>query len=97
TKEAKDERGRVGIPASFSVRGRGLSTVIDRGDRDGYGRQLPMESRMEMLRRRKWQIRTRVHSSSDRNLAQAMAELDRLTDKLHVPANVKESSAVVYR
>jgi transcription initiation factor TFIIB len=26
-----------------------------------------------------------------------MAELDRLTDKLHVPANVKESSAVVYR
>src|SRR3989449_5092934 len=26
-----------------------------------------------------------------------MAELDRLTEKLHVPANVKESSAVVYR
>jgi len=97
TKEEKDERGRVGIPTSFSIHDKGLSTVIDRVNRDAYGRQLPMETRMEMLRLRKWQIRTRVHSSSDRNLAQAMAELDRLTDKLHVPANVKENSAVVYR
>jgi len=97
TKEEKDERGRVGIPTSFSIHDKGLSTVIDRVNRDAYGRQLPMETRMEMLRLRKWQIRTRVHSSSDRNLAQAMAELDRLTDKLHVPASVKENSAVVYR
>jgi transcription initiation factor TFIIB len=97
TKEEKDERGRVGIPTSFSIHDKGLSTVIDRVNRDAFGRQLPMETRMEMLRLRKWQIRTRVHSSSDRNLAQAMAELDRLTDKLHVPANVKESSAIVYR
>src|SRR5213083_311575 len=97
TKEEKDERGRVGIPTSFSIHDKGLSTVIDRVNRDAYGRERPMETRMEMLRLRKWQIRTRVHSSSDRNLAQAMAELDRLTDKLHVPANVKENSAVVYR
>ncbi len=97
TKEEKDERGRVGIPTSFSIHDKGLSTVIDRVNRDAFGRQLPFETRMEMLRLRKWQIRTRVHSSSDRNLAQAMAELDRLTDRLHVPANVKEDSAVVYR
>ncbi len=97
TKEEKDERGRVGIPTSFSIHDKGLSTVIDRVNRDAYGRQLSPETRMEMLRLRKWQIRTRVHSSSDRNLAQAMAELDRLTDRLHVPANVKEASAIVYR
>ncbi len=97
TKEEKDERGRVGIPTSFSIHDKGLSTVIDRVNRDAYGRQLPVETRMEMLRLRKWQIRTRVHSSADRNLAQAMAELDRLTDRLHVPPNVKEDAAVVYR
>ncbi len=97
TKEEKDERGRVGIPTSFSIHDKGLSTVIDRVNRDAYGRQLPVETRMEMLRLRKWQIRTRVHSSADRNLAQAMAELDRLTDRLHVPRNVKEDSAIVYR
>ena len=97
TKEEKDERGRVGIPTSFSIHDKGLSTVIDRVNRDAYGRQLPLATRLEMLRLRKWQIRTRVHSSADRNLAQAMAELDRLTDMLHIPASIKERAAVVYR
>src|SRR5882762_11044504 len=51
TKEEKDERGRVGIPTSFSIHDKGLSTVIDRVNRDAFGRQLPMETRMEMLRK----------------------------------------------
>ena len=50
-----------------------------------------------MLRLRKWHIRARVHSSVDRNLAQAMAELDRLSDKLRVPHSVKEQAALIYR
>ena len=50
-----------------------------------------------MLRLRKWHIRARVHSSVDRNLAQAMAELDRLSDKLRVPRSVKEQGALIYR
>jgi len=50
-----------------------------------------------MLRLRKWQIRSGVHSSVDRNLAQAMTELDRLTDKLHIPPSIKENAAVIYR
>jgi len=97
TKEEKDDRGRVGIPISYSIHDKGLSTVIDRVNRDAYGRQIPLQTRLEMLRLRKWQIRTRVHSSADRNLAQAMAELDRLTDMLHIPATVKERAAIVYR
>jgi len=97
TKEEKEERGRVGIPTSFSIHDKGLSTVIDRVNRDAYGRQLPLATRLEMLRLRKWQVRTRVHSSVDRNLAQAMAELDRLTDRIHIPAPVKERAAIIYR
>jgi len=96
-KEEKDERGRVGLPMSFSIHDKGLSTLIDRVNRDAYGRQLPLATRLEMLRLRKWQIRMRVHSSADRNLAQAMAELDRLTDMLHIPASIKERAAIVYR
>ena len=38
-----------------------------------------------------------VHSSIDRNLAQAMAELDRLSDKVSIPNFVKEKAAVIYR
>ena len=97
TKEERDERGRVGLPTSFSIHDKGLSTVIDRVNRDAYGRQLPLATRLDMLRLRKWQIRTRVHSSADRNLAQAMADLDRLTDKLHIPNPIKERAAVIYR
>src|SRR5207245_6971575 len=37
------------------------------------------------------------HAKPGTHLAQTRADLDRHTDKLHVPANVKESSAVVYR
>lgn len=97
TKEERESRGRVGIPISYSMHDKGLSTVIDRINRDAYGKQLPISTRLEMLRLRKWQIRTRVHSSIDRNLAQAMAELDRLTDNLHIPSQVKERAAVIYR
>ncbi len=97
TREEKEGRSRVGTPLSYSVHDKGLSTMIDRINRDAYGRELPMATRLQMLRLRKWQIRARVHSSVDRNLAQAMAELDRLSDKLHVPDAVKERAALVYR
>ena len=50
-----------------------------------------------MLRLRKWQVRSRVHNSIDCNLAQAMAELDRLSDKLHIPPTIKEKAAIIYR
>ncbi|RLI27782.1 transcription initiation factor IIB [Candidatus Bathyarchaeota archaeon] len=97
TQEEKESRSRVGIPTSYSVHDKGLSTAISRIDRDAFGRKLPLSTRLQMWRLRKWQIRSRVHSSIDRNLAQAMAELDRLSDKLYVPSSVKEKAAVIYR
>jgi transcription initiation factor TFIIB len=71
--------------------------MIGRVGRDAFGRKIPLKTKLQMLRLRKWQIRSRVHSSVDRNLAQAMAELDRLTDKLHIPPSIKEKAAVIYR
>ena len=97
TQEEKESRSRVGIPTSYSVHDKGLSTAIGRVDRDAFGRKLPLQTRLQMWRLRKWQIRSRVHSSVDRNLAQAMAELDRLSDKSYIPPSVKEKAAVIYR
>ncbi|NIR87679.1 transcription initiation factor IIB [Candidatus Bathyarchaeota archaeon] len=97
TQEEKASRSRVGIPTSYSVHDKGLSTAIGRVDRDAFGRKLPLSTRLQMWRLRKWQIRSRVHSSVDRNLAQAMAELDRLSDKIYAPEPVKEKAAVIYR
>jgi len=93
----KETRSRVGAPLSFAVHDKGLTTVIGRVGKDAYGRNIPLDTKLQMLRLRKWQIRSRVHSSIDRNLAQAMAELDRLSDKLHIPPNIKEKAAVIYR
>jgi len=97
TQEEKASRSRVGVPTSYSVHDKGLSTAISQVDRDAFGRKLPLSTRLQMWRLRKWQIRSRVHSSIDRNLAQAMAELDRLSDKVFIPQPIKEKAAVMYR
>lgn len=97
TQEEKASRSRVGMPTSYSVHDKGLSTAISQIDRDAFGRKLPLRTRLQMWRLRKWQIRSRVHSSVDRNLAQAMAELDRLSDKVYIPSPIKEKAAVIYR
>ena len=97
TQEEKASRSRVGAPTSYSVHDKGLSTTISQVDRDAFGRKLPLSTRLQMWRLRKWQIRSRVHSSVDRNLAQAMAELERLSGKVYIPSSIKEKAAVIYR
>src|ERR1035437_2229920 len=97
TQQEKASRSRVGMPTSYSVHDKGLSTTISQVDRDAFGRKLPLSTRLQMWRLRKWQIRSRVHSSIDRNLAQAMAELDRLSGKVYIPPPIKEKAAVIYR
>ena len=97
TQEEKTSRSRVGMPTSYSIHDKGLSTTISQVDRDAFGRKLPISTRLQMWRLRKWQIRSRVHSSIDRNLAQAMAELERLSSKVSISPSIKEKAAVIYR
>ncbi len=95
--QEKTSRSRVGLPTSYSVHDKGLSTTISQIDRDSYGRKLPLATRLLMWRLRKWQIRSRVHSSIDRNLSQAMSELERLSGKANISPPIKEKAAVIYR
>ncbi|MCW4011149.1 MAG: transcription initiation factor IIB [Candidatus Bathyarchaeota archaeon] len=97
TQEEKASRSRVGSPTSYSIHDKGLSTAISQVDRDASGRKLPLATRLQMWRLRKWQIRSRVHSSRDRNLAQAMSELDRLSGKVSISSPIKEKAALIYR
>ncbi|MDO8057066.1 MAG: transcription initiation factor IIB [Candidatus Hermodarchaeota archaeon] len=97
TSEERDKRARTGSPIDYTRHDKGLSTTIDWRDRDANGRKLAPGLRAQIYRLRKWQIRTRVHSSIDRNLARAMSELDRITSQLSVPRPVKEASAILYR
>jgi transcription initiation factor TFIIB len=88
----EETRSRVGAPFSFAVHDNGLTTVIGH-----VGRNTPLNTRLQMLRLRKWQVRSRVHSYTDRSLTQAMLEIDRLSDKLHIPPTIKEKAAIIYR
>jgi len=97
TPEEREKRSRVGSPITPTVHDKGLSTVIDWRDKDAFGRRLEPKKRLEILRWRKWQIRTRIQSSMDRNLAQAMNELDRIASQLNLPRSVREEAAVIYR
>ncbi len=97
TQEEKASRSRVGMPTSYSIHDKGLSTTISQVDRDAFGRKLPQSTRLQMWRLRKWQIRSRVHSSTDRNLAQAMAELERLSSKVNISPPIREKAALIYR
>jgi len=97
TQEEKTSRSRVGMPTSYSIHDKGLSTTISQVDRDAFGRKLPLSTRLQMWRLRKWQIRSRVHSSTDRNLAQAMSELERLSGRVSISPSIKEKAAVIYR
>lgn len=97
TPQQRRERTRVGLPTSYSIHDKGLSTVISNVYRDASGRRLPLETRIRMLRLRKWQIRSKVYSSRSRNLSRAMAEVDRLSSLLNIPSQLQEMTALIYR
>jgi len=97
TADEKDARSRAGAPTNYAIHDKGLSTMIDWRDHDSQGKRFSAKKRSEIYRLRKWQIRTRVHSSVDRNLAQAMSELDRLSSQLGLTKSIKELAALLYR
>jgi transcription initiation factor TFIIB len=97
TAEERDSRSRVGSPVDYALPDQDLSTTIDFRNRDAAGREIAASRRADVYRMRQWQSRTRMHSNIERNLASAMAELDRLASQLNAPRPVKEAAAVLYR
>ena len=90
------KRSRVGAPMTFTIHDKGLSTMIDWRNRDSYGRAISSKNRAQLYRLRKWQRRIRVSNATERNLAFALSELDRMASALGLPRNVRETAAVVY-
>ena len=96
TLEEKRSRRRVGAPIDYSRFDKGLSTII-RINRNALGHPLPAETRRRMWRLRRTHIRSRMQVPDSRNLMQAMGELGRLSEKLHISSFVQEMAAVIYR
>ncbi|KXA99676.1 transcription initiation factor IIB [candidate division MSBL1 archaeon SCGC-AAA259O05] len=93
----REERSRGGAPMTYTIHDKGLSTQIDRRNRDSRGKSLSPERRSRMYRLRKWQRRVRVSGAKDRNLAFALSEMDRMASQLGLPKNVRETASKIYR
>jgi len=93
----KDKKSRVGAPTTQMMHDKGLSTNIGWQDKDAYGNALSSRQREKMQRLRTWNERFRTRDSKERNLKQALGEIDRMASALGLPENVRETASVVYR
>ena len=93
----KDEKSRVGAPTTNMMHDKGLSTNIGWQDKDAYGKSLSSRQREKMQRLRTWNERFRTRDSKERNLKQALGEIDRMASALGLPDNVRETASVIYR
>ncbi len=95
--EQSDSRSRAGSPMTYTIHDKGLSTDISWKNKDSYGKSIPTRNRAQLYRLRKWQKRIKVSNAAERNLSQALQELERMASNLSIPNDVRESAAVIYR
>ncbi|QDX39602.1 transcription initiation factor IIB family protein [Salarchaeum sp. JOR-1] len=93
----KDEKSRVGAPTTNMMHDKGLSTNIGWQDKDAYGNSLSSRQRQKMQRLRTWNERFRTRNSKERNLKQALGEIERMSSALGLPKEVRETASVIYR
>ncbi len=95
--EQREKKARTGSPMTYRRHDKGLSTNISWQNRDAYGKTIPTRNRAQLYRLRKWQTRTRISDGTERNLAIALSNLDRMSSSLSLPRNVRETAAMIYR
>lgn len=95
--EQNESRARAGSPMTFTIHDKGLSTDISWKNKDSYGKSIPTRNRAQLYRLRKWQKRIKVSNAAERNLSQALQELERMASNLSIPNDVRETAAVIYR
>ena len=95
--EQRQKRARTGAPMKYTLHDKGLSTLIGWKNRDIYGKAIPTKNRAQIYRLRKWQRRTRVSNAGEQSLAQAFAELGRISSQMSLPRVTREQAGVLYR
>ena len=96
-KDGGADPARTGAPSSLMIHDMGLSTVINPLNKDASGKPLSTSMKSTIERLRTWDSRSQVHAPVDRNLRQALSDLNKLKDKVAIPANVLEKAAYIYR
>src|SRR5699024_1340930 len=93
----RDRKKRTGAPTTKMMHDKGLSSQIGWQNKDAYGNALSSRKRQQMQRLRTWDERFRTRNSKERNLKQALGEIERMASALGVPGDVRETASVIYR
>ncbi len=91
------ESARTGAPTSITMHDRGLATIISPLNKDASGSPLSSTMKGTIERLRTWDNRSKARNPVERNLRQALMDLDTLKDKLSLSASVSEKAAYIYR
>ena len=97
TQDEHGDRARAGAPTSLTMHDMGLATIINPINKDASGKPLTASMQTTIKRLRTWDNRSQVHAASERNLRQALGELNTLKDKLSLSDSVVEKAAYIYR
>jgi transcription initiation factor TFIIB len=97
TQDERDNRSRIGAPTSKLYHDKGLSTNIGWQNKDAHGNSLSTQQRQKVARLRTWNERYRTRDAKERNLRQALGEIDRMASALGLPEAVRETAGVIYR
>jgi transcription initiation factor TFIIB len=95
--QERDKKKRTGAPTTKMMHDKGLSSQIGWQNKDAYGNALSSRKRQQMQRLRTWDERFRTRDSKERNLKQALGEIERMASALGVPEDVRETASVIYR
>ena len=91
------DRSRVGAGTSLTMHDMGLSTIIGQQNKDATGKPLNSSMKKSIDRLRIWDSRSQVNSSAERNLRQALSEMDKMKAKLSLTDPVIQKAAYIYR
>src|SRR3990167_4009408 len=95
--EQKGKRARGGAPIKYMRPNKGLVTEIDQYNMDIRGAKISPKKQAQLYRMRKWHKRASIASSTERNLAIALSELNRIASYLGLPESIREAAALTYR
>jgi transcription initiation factor TFIIB len=93
----KNEKSRVGAPATELLHDKGLSTNIGWRDQDAYGKTLSSEKRTRLQRLRTWDERFRTKDAHERNIKEALGEIRRMASALGLSEPTQKTASVIYR
>lgn len=86
-----------GTKSSLQFYDMGLSTIMNKLNRDYAGKSLEYNMKPLIHRMRLWDSRSKIKCSSERNLRTALLEIDKLGEKLPLPETILDRSAYLYR